>query len=160
VQDDYNFDFWRAVLVEFLGMVSFLYTTITTIAYNSDGQLEGMDSDKQLLISLAFGLSIYMLVYFTAGLRCARAAPQAALCAHRVPVVMTRVSGDLLPGCCSALTVMCAPPPALFCLAVEQRRPFEPCSYVEPDAEPALLPRQGRVLHPRSGESACVQNSK
>jgi hypothetical protein len=53
-------------------MVSFLYTTITTIAYNSDGQLEGMDSDKQLLISLVFGLSIYMLVYFTAGLRYAR----------------------------------------------------------------------------------------
>jgi hypothetical protein len=64
--------FWRSVAIEFLAMVAFLFSVITTICYNTDGQLIGLDSDKQLLASLVFGLSIFLLVYFTAGLRCAR----------------------------------------------------------------------------------------
>ncbi|KAG5181868.1 transmembrane channel protein [Tribonema minus] len=68
LEERFDSYFFRAVLVEGLAMAAFLYNVITVIAYNDDGQLVGIDSDKQLLIALVFGLSIFMLVYFTAGL--------------------------------------------------------------------------------------------
>jgi formate/nitrite transporter FocA (FNT family) len=62
--------FWRSITSEFLAVAAFLFSVITTIAYSTDVWPNGrIDSDKHLLLALVFGLAIFLLVYFTAGLR-------------------------------------------------------------------------------------------
>lgn len=62
--------FWRAVITEFLGTLAFLFSTITTITGNADDSIT-VASDRQLLLATIFGVTIFILVYFTAGIRSA-----------------------------------------------------------------------------------------
>jgi aquaporin PIP len=59
-----TFNLLRAALAEAIATAFFLFYTITTIQYTvpmgSPGEL---DSSKHLIISLSFGLSIFVLVY-------------------------------------------------------------------------------------------------
>eukprot|EP00611_Tribonema_gayanum_P003745 TRINITY_DN1298_c0_g1_i2.p1 TRINITY_DN1298_c0_g1~~TRINITY_DN1298_c0_g1_i2.p1 ORF type:complete len:289 (-),score=107.01 TRINITY_DN1298_c0_g1_i2:312-1178(-) len=68
VLQDMDSYFWRAVAVEGIAMSCFLFNVVITVCTNTDVQLNRLDSDKQLLIALVFGLNIFLLVYFTAGL--------------------------------------------------------------------------------------------
>jgi Major intrinsic protein len=53
--------FWRAVIVEGLAMVASLFTTMTVVCV-------AIDTNKQLLFAGIFGISIFILVYFTAAI--------------------------------------------------------------------------------------------
>eukprot|EP00611_Tribonema_gayanum_P014442 TRINITY_DN25810_c0_g1_i1.p1 TRINITY_DN25810_c0_g1~~TRINITY_DN25810_c0_g1_i1.p1 ORF type:complete len:320 (-),score=120.96 TRINITY_DN25810_c0_g1_i1:35-961(-) len=61
---------WRGVATEAIGMMFFLFLTITLIAYNATRLANGYDQGgiKELTIAFVFGFSIFVLVYITSGI--------------------------------------------------------------------------------------------
>ncbi|KAG5186501.1 aquaporin-like protein [Tribonema minus] len=58
--------FWRAVLVEGLGMLVFLFAVCTLLSSTSAANFDG--GTQQILIAMIFGLVLFVLVYLTATL--------------------------------------------------------------------------------------------
>ena len=73
-----TWSFWRAILAEFWATFMFLLFTIGTVTstgYNASldniglqPNGNGLDTSRQLIIALTFGIMIFTLVYMTAGL--------------------------------------------------------------------------------------------